>query len=93
MCAEERASLDGKLAGLSRDWVALDSAIQDNLERMKGGELMLRETQSEVEVLKRCQGEQTSIMASVNIFSFVSGVSYSPLYSSWPMAGVNVESH
>ena len=57
--------MDGKLAGLSRDWVALDSATRDNLERMKGGELMLRRAQDNVEVLKRCLNEQTSIMASV----------------------------
>ena len=58
--------MDGKLAGLSRDWVALDLAIQDNLEKVKGGELMLRKTQDDVEVLKRCQSEQTSLMASVS---------------------------
>ena len=68
MCAEEQASVDGKLAGLSRDWVDLDSASKDNLERMKGGESVLRRTQDEVEVIKRCLNEQTSIMASVSCF-------------------------
>ena len=69
ICAEERASMDGRLAGLSRDWVALDPATKDNLERIKGGELMLRRAQDNVEVLKRCQNEQTSIMASVGCLS------------------------
>ena len=66
--------MDGKLAGLSRDWVALDLAVKDNLERMKGGESMLRETQDEVKVLKRCQNEQTSIMTSISCLtlSFIS---------------------
>ena len=60
--------MDGKLAGLSRDWVALDSATKDNLERIKGGESVLRRTQNDVEVVKRCLNEQTSIMASVSLF-------------------------
>ena len=68
ICAEEQASMDGRLAGLSRDWVALDSATKDNLERMKGGELMLRRAQDDVEVVKRCINEHTSIMASVSCF-------------------------
>ena len=66
MCAEERTSMDGRLAGLSRDWVALDSVTKDNLERIKGGESMLRRAQDDVETVKRCLNKQTSIMASVS---------------------------
>ena len=68
ICAEERASMDGRLAGLSRDWIALDSATKDNLERIKGGESVLRRVQDDVEVTKRCINEHTSIMASVSCF-------------------------
>ena len=68
ICAEERASMDGRLAGLSRDWIALDSATKDNLERIKGGESVLRRVQDDVEVTKRCINEHTSIMASVSRF-------------------------
>ena len=71
ICAEERASMDGRLAGLSRDWVALDSASKDNLERIKGGELVLRVVQDDVEMTKRCINEHTSIMASVNYLSCI----------------------
>ena len=68
ICAEERASMDGRLAGLSRDWIALDSATKDNLERIKGGESVLRRVQDDVEVTKRCINEHTSIMATVSRF-------------------------
>ena len=68
ICAEERASMDGRLAGLSRDWVALNSATKDNLERIKGGESVLRRVQDDVEATKRCINEHTSIMASVSGF-------------------------
>ena len=71
ICAEERASMDGKLAGLSRDWVALDSATKDNLERIKGGESILRRVQDKVEVMKTCINEHTSILASVSYFACV----------------------
>ena len=62
--------MDGRLAGLSRDWVALDSATKDNLERVKGGESMLRKAQEDVEMVKRCLNKQTSIMAFVS-YSFI----------------------
>ena len=71
ICAEERASMDGRLAGLSRDWIALDSASKDNLERIKGGESVLRKVQDDVEMTKRCINEHTSIMASVSYLSCI----------------------
>ena len=71
ICAEERASMDRRLAGLSRDWIALDSATKDNLERIKGGESALRRVQDDVEVTKRCINEHTSIMVSVSCFACV----------------------
>ena len=60
--------MDGRLAGLSRDWITLDSVTKDNLERIKGGESVLRRVQDNVETTKRCINKHTSIMASVSCF-------------------------